>query len=125
MCGQWWIFLHALNMMQTNTQTIEYLYSTTNTPPLTTHHTLIVCEAVRRLCSCDDDRDTKEDDWSDVPTSDQFSRKQSRNATILVLRRQKPSTNALDGLYLPFVVYMLEARWVEGCDESLPRRTCA
>ena len=40
-----------------------------------------------------------------------------------LLRRQKPSTNALDGLYLPCVDRMLEARWVEGCDESLPRRT--
>ena len=69
--------------------------------------------------------DAKEDDRDpDVFMSDQFSRKELRNATILVLRRQKPSTNALDGLYLPCVDRMLEARWVEGCDESLPRRTC-
>ena len=57
-------------------------------------------------------------------TSNQFSRKQLRNATILILRRQKPSTNALDGLYLPCVDHMPEASWVEGCAESLPRRTC-
>ncbi len=76
------------------------------------------------MCPCDDDRDAKEGDCEDVTMSDQFSWKQLRNATILVLRRQKPSTNALDGLYLPFVDRMLKARWVEGCDESVPRRSC-
>ena len=77
------------------------------------------------MCSCDDDRDAKEDDCdSDISMSDQFSRKQLQNATILVLRRQKPSTNALDGLYLLWVNRMLEACWVEGCAESLLRRTC-
>ena len=111
-------------MAQTNIQAIDYPYPTTNTPPLTTHHALIVCEAVRCVCPCDDDRDAKEDDCDDVSTSDQFSRKQLRNATILVLRRQKPSTNALDGLYLPWMDRMLEARWVKGCAEGLPRRTC-
>ena len=73
----------------------------------------------------DDERDAKEDDYnSDVSTSDQFSRKQLQNATILVLRRQKPLTNVLDGLYLPFVDHMLEARWVEGCAVPLSRCTC-
>ena len=77
------------------------------------------------MCPWDDDRDAKEDDCdSDVLTLDQFSWKQLRNATIVVLRRQKPLTNVLDGLYLLCVDRMLEARWVEGCDESLPRRTC-
>ena len=36
--------------------------------------------------------------------------------------RQKPLTNALYGLYLPYVDRMLEARLVEGCDEPLPGR---
>ena len=76
------------------------------------------------MCPCDDDMDAKEDDCKDVSISDQFSRKQLRNAQIVVLRRQKPSTNALDGLYLPWVDRMLEAHWVEGCAESLPRRRC-
>ena len=99
--------------------------ATTNTPPLTTHHALIVCEAVRYVCPCDDDRDAKEDDCDDVSTSDQFSRIKLRNATIIVLRRQKPLGNALDGLlYFPCVDCMLEARWVEGCAESLPRHIC-
>ena len=79
---------------------------------------------MRRVCPCDDDRDAKDDDCDDVSTSDQFSRKELRNATILVLRRQKPSTNAMGGLHLPCVNRMLEARWVEGCAESLPRRAC-
>ena len=96
----------------------------TITPLLTTHHTLLVCEAVHHMCPCDDNRDAKEDACDDVPTSDQFSRKQLWNATIEVLRRQKPLTNALDGLYLPCVDCMLEARWVEGCAVSMPRHTC-
>ena len=69
-----------------------------------------------------DERGAKEDDCDD--TSDQFSRKQLRNEAILVLRRQKPLTNAPDGLYFPRVDSMLEAHWVEGCAVSLPRRTC-
>ena len=114
-----------LEMMKSNTQAIDYPYSTTNTPPLTTHHALIVCGALRCVCPCDNDRDVKEDDRDDVfVTSDKFSRKQLRNATILVLRRQKPSTNALDGLYLPCVDHILEACLVESCAESLSRRTC-
>ena len=63
-----------------------------------------------------------ENDWSDM--SDQFSQKQLLNATILVLRRQKLLTNALDGLYLPCADHMLEACWVECCPVSLSRHTC-
>ena len=40
---------HAPNMMQTKTQTIYYLYPTTNTPPLTTYHILII---VRHCIAC-------------------------------------------------------------------------
>ena len=115
---------HTVDMAQTNIQTTDYLYPTTNTPPLTTHHTLIVCEAVRRVCPCGNDRDAKEGDCEDVSTSDQFNWKQLWNAAIEVLRRQKPSTNALDGLYLKFVDHMLEAWWVDCCDESVPGRSC-
>ena len=57
---------HALGMAQINIQTISCLYPTTNTPSLTTHHTLIVCEALRYVCPCDDDRDAKEDDCDDL-----------------------------------------------------------
>ena len=90
---------HVPNMMQANIQTTDCPYPTTNTSLLTTHHTLIVCEAVRRMCPCDDDRDAKEGDCdSDVLTSDYFSWKQLQKAMILVLRRQKPSINALGGL---------------------------
>ena len=70
----------------------------------------------------DEFSDAKENDWSDV--SEKFSQQQLRNATILVLRRQKSLTNALDGLYMPCVDRMLEARWVKGCAMSLSRCTC-
>ena len=49
--------------------------------------------------------DAKEDNCdSDMSTSDQFSWTQLRTSMILVLRRQTPSTNALDGLYSSCVV---------------------
>ena len=96
-----WQHADAPDMAKSNTQAINYPYPITNTPPLTTHHALIVCKVVHGVCPCDNDRDAKDNDCdSDVLTSDQFSRKLLWNATILVLRRQKPSTNALDGLYL-------------------------
>ena len=111
--------------MKTNTQATDYPNPTTTTPPLTTHHALIVCVALRRICPCDDDRDAKEDVCNDAfLTSNQFSRKRLQNATIFMLRRQKPSTNALNGLYLLCVDRMLEACWVEGCAVLLPRGTC-
>ena len=114
----------TMTMTTTDPQAINCPYPTTNMPPLTAHCALVVCGALRCGCPCDDDMDTKEDDCdSDRSKSDQFSRKQLRNATILVLKRQKPLTNALDGLYLLCVDHMLVARWVEGCDESLPRHT--
>ena len=62
-------------MIKTDPQAIDYPYPATNAALVTTHHALIVCGALRRVCRCDDDRDAKED------VSDQFSRKQSRNAT--------------------------------------------
>ena len=104
-------------MAHTNTQATDYPYPNTNTPPLTAHHALIVCGALRRVCPCDGDRDAKEDDCDGVSTSDQFSWKQLQNATILV---QKPSTNVLDELYLPCVGRMLEARWVRKSRRGLP-----
>ena len=81
---------------------------TTNTSPLTTHLALNVCGALRHQCSFDDDKDGKEDDCAPdaVFTSDQFSWKQWRKATILALKRQKPLTNALDGMYLPLKVVL-------------------
>ena len=38
---------------------------------------------------------------------------------ILALKRQKPLTNALDGLYLPCADGMLEVHWVEGRADKL------
>ena len=107
-------------MIKTDPQDIDYPYPTTNTSPLITRHALIVCGVLRCVFPCDDDKNAKEDDCDNVFVS----RKQLPNATILVLRRQKPSTNALGGLYLLCADCVLEACWVEGCDVSLPRRTC-
>ena len=65
---------HArIKMMQTNSQATNCPYPTTNTPSLTIHHALIVCEALCRVCPCDKDRDAKEDDCAGISTSDQFS----------------------------------------------------
>ena len=96
-------------------------YPTTNTPLLTTHFVLIVCGALRHQYLCDDDSDRKEYNCAfDVAyTLDQFSWKQRRKAMILALRRQKPLTNALDGLYLPCAVCKLRVLWDESCAESL------
>ena len=44
-------------MTKSNPQAIDYPYTTTNTPPLTTRYTLIVSGALRRVCPCDDDDD--------------------------------------------------------------------
>ena len=85
-------------------------------PPLTTLLALIVCGALRCQFPCDNDRDRKEDDCPHdcapdmVLRPDQFSLKHWRNATILVLKRQKLLTNALDALYLPYVDRMLLVR---------------
>ena len=65
----WLFFCQAqprINMMQTKTEAIDYPYPTTNAPSLTIHPTLIVCEAVRRVCPRDDERDAKENELSDA-----------------------------------------------------------
>ena len=73
MCVAWfvrWRWIHwqltrshaRTKMTQSNPQAIDYLYPTTNTPSLTIHHALIVCEAVHRVCPWDDERDAKEND---------------------------------------------------------------
>ena len=101
-------------MITNDPQAIDYPYPANNAPPPPIHLALVVSGALRRVCPCDDDRDAKEDDCDpDMSTSDQFSWKQLRNATIEVLRRQKPSNNALVGLYLPCVECMLEACWLK------------
>ena len=51
-----------IEMTQTNTEAIDYPYPTTDTPSLTIHHAIIVCEAVHCACPWDDERDAKEDD---------------------------------------------------------------
>ena len=95
-------------------------------PPLLEHCTKYShANVIGFFGSWDDERDAKENHWSDASdASEKFRQKQLRNATIVVLRRQMPLTNALDGFYLPCVDCMLEACWVEGCVVSLSRHTC-
>ena len=66
-----------------------------------------------------------EDDCSPdvVYTSDQFSWKQWRKATILSLKRQKPLTNSLDGMYFPCADRMPLVRWDEGRADTLKWHT--
>ena len=49
-------------LMQTNTQAMDYPYPNTNTPSLTIHHALLFCEALCRMCPCDDNRKANQDD---------------------------------------------------------------
>ena len=104
------------NMPPTAAHPTAHTYSTSNTPPLTTHLALNVCEALRGQCPCDEYRDETRNDWffhvCTSYTSDQFRRKQLHRATTV--RRQRPWTNALGGLYLPCLNRMLGCRWVDG-----------
>ena len=103
-------------MTKSNTQTIEYLYPTTNTPLLTKRHALIVCEALRCVCPCDDDRDALEDDCEDVSTSDQFSRKQTKPSSY---RLPQPITTKIPSLTTHHTLIVCEAlRCVCSCDDD-------
>ena len=87
-------------------------------------HIVCRCEAVRRVLVCPwDDEGGMQRKMIGLTRQTNLEGKRLRNATIVVLRRQKPLTNALDGLYMPCVDRMLEARCLEGCDESLLRCT--
>ena len=115
------------NMHHTAVHPTAHTYSTSNTPPPTAHLALNVCEALRGQCPCDGDRDATRNDWFCHVctyisyTSDRFSRKTLHRATTV--RRQRPWTNALGGLYLPCLNRMLGCRWVDGRDEVLRRYT--
>ena len=104
------------SMSPTAAHPTAHTYSTSNTPPLTTHLALNVCEALRGQCPCDEYRDETRNDWffhvCTSYTSDQFRRKQLHRATTV--RRQRPWTNALGGLHLPCLNRMLGCRWVDG-----------
>ena len=96
-------------------------YSNSTTPPLTTHLALNVLMALRGQCPCDEYRDDKGRDWicyvRTSYTSDQCRRKPLHRATTV--RKQRPWTNVLGGLYLPYLNRLLGCRWVDGCDEAL------
>ena len=100
-----------------------HTYSTSTTPPLTTHLALNVCEALCGQCPCDEDRDETRNDWSlcyvrtCCTSEDQFSRNTLHRATTV--RRQRPWTIALGGLYSPCLNRMLGRRGVDSRDEAL------
>ena len=110
-------------MPDTAAQPTAHTYSTSNTPPLTTHLALNVCEALRGQCPCDEYRDdTRNDRFSHVSTcsrctSDRFSQRPLHRATNVW--SQRPWTNALGGLYLSCLNRMLGRRWIDGRDEAL------
>jgi len=104
------------SMPATAVLSTAHTYSTSNTPPLTTHLALNVCEALRRQCPCDEYRDAKGRDCVfdlAFAASDQFSRKQLHRATTCFLRRQRPWTSALGGSYLPCLNCMLGCWGIE------------
>ena len=109
----------------TDPQTVDYPYPTTNTPPLTTHPpSLFVVHCVACVHVMMIGMQRKMIGTLKFPRQTNLAGNSYTIATILVLRRQKPLTNALDGLYLLCMNRILEARWVGGCGVSLPRRTC-
>ena len=80
--------------------TIDGPYLTTNSPPPpTTHLALNVCEALRHPSLCEA-RDVKDEDKLVHWAYGLFSGKQLTVVMCLELRKQKPLSNALDGLYL-------------------------
>ena len=111
------------NMHHTAVHPTAHTYSTSNTPPLTTHLALNVFGTLRGQCPCDEDRDETRNDWFCHVctyisyTSDRFCQKTLHRATTV--RRQRPWTNALGGLHMPCLNRMLGGRWVDGRDEAL------
>ena len=94
--------------------TINVTYLTTNSPlTLTTHLALNFCEALRRPSLCEAG-EVKDEDRLVHLGFGLFSGKQLPAALCLELRKQKPLSNALDGLYLLCKEHMLWAQWKGG-----------
>ena len=74
--------------------------------PPTTHIAHNGCEALRRPSLCEA-RDVKEEDKLVLFAYGLFSGKQLPAVVCLELRKQKPLSNALDGLYLLCEEHML------------------
>ena len=103
-------------------RTIDVPYLTTNSPPPPTIHlALNVCEALRRPSLCEAG-DVKDEDKLVHLEFGLFSGKQLRAVMCLELRKQKPLSNALDGLYLLCEEHMLRTQWKGGYDGTLSRQ---
>ena len=85
---------HAMTIILTTT---DGPYPTTNSPPLTTHLALNVCEAYRRSSLCEA-RDVKYEDMQVSRTPGLFSGKQLTAVMCLELKKKKPLSDALDRL---------------------------
>ena len=113
--------MSTTSMHHTAAHPTVHTYSNSTTPPLTTHLALNVLMALRGQYPCDEYRDDKRSDWicyvRTSYTSDQYRRKTLHRATTV--RKQRPWTNVLGGLYLPYLNRLLGCRWVDGCDEAL------
>ena len=107
-------------MSATTAQPIAHTYSTSNTPPLTTHLALNVCEALRGQCPCDEYRDEMRHVWCHVFTL--LNVRPNLPETVTQSNdvwKQRPWTNALGGLYMSCLNRMLGRRWIDGRDEAL------
>ena len=107
--------------MTTILPTADGPYPTTNSPPPTTHLVLNACEALRRpsLCEARDVRDKGELVHFSYSL---FSGKQLPAVMCLELRKQKPLSNALNGLYLLCEEHILQTQWKEGHVDPLSRQ---
>ena len=92
-----------------------------NSPPATTHLALNACEALRRPSLCKA-RDVKDEDRQVPWIPGLFSGKQLTEVMCLELRKQKPLSDALDGLYLLCEKHMLRTRWEGGHAGTLWRQ---
>ena len=89
--------------------TPDVSYPATNSPPSTTHLALNVCEALH-CPSLRKGRDVKDKDRRMSQIYNFFSGKQLTSVMWLELRKQKPLSDALDGLYLLCKEHMLQTQ---------------
>lgn len=88
---------------------------------LGSHLALYFFEALRRPSLCEAG-DVKDEDKLMHLAFGLFSGKQLRAVMCLELRKQKPLSNALDGLYLLCEEHMLRTQWKGGYDGTLSRQ---
>ena len=107
--------------MATVLTTADGPYPTTTSLSPTTPLALNVCEALRRPSLCEA-KDVKEEDELMHFAYGLFSEKQLPAVMCLELRKQKPFSNALDGLYLMYEEHTLWTQWKGGHVGTLSRQ---